>query len=83
MAGITKFGPEIIMSFFILHNLYIIKIYVYQGRNHRKMLAATSAMVGRIFPLLVGIGLRFLKFRCDSSRAGRPCGYIPDINKKH
>ena len=33
----------------------------YQGRNHGKMLAATSAMVGRICLPLVEIGLRYLK----------------------
>ena len=32
-----------------------------QGRNHGENLGSTSAMVGRICPLLVGIGLRYLK----------------------
>jgi hypothetical protein len=34
--------------------------YLLQGRHHRENLVATSAMVGRISPL-VRIGLRYLK----------------------
>ena len=49
-----------------------------QGNNHGKNLVATSAMVGRICPPpLVGIGLMYLKFRCDLGRTDPPCGYIP------
>ena len=49
-----------------LKNLVHIK-----GHNYEENLGAATPMVGRIFPPLIGIGLRYLKIR-----TGRPCGYV-------
>ena len=53
-----------------------------QVLNHGENLVATSAMVGRICPPLVGIGLGIWKFRCDRGRIGCPCGYIPQKHNR-
>ena len=42
-------------------NLLLNELTTVQGRNHGKILAATSAMVGRICPPWLEIELRYLK----------------------